>query len=138
MTIKDCSLKCWVSIYEGNQPCDNLEIPCMAPALSGSGLTATSFNPRQSNGHCTFPNCLLVYKQLLCLLGIASPWSPFSLFSFTPYLSLAVLYASCYLHQFGQISKCWRVSNCFKEALEPSQAAVFISFLLLCFILFFK
>lgn len=100
-------------------------------------LTTTSFNPWQSSGHCTFPNCHLVYKQLLWLLGIASLWNPFSLFSFTPYVSLAVLYASGYLHQFGEISKCWRVSNWFKEALEPSQAAVFISFLLLCFILFF-
>lgn len=114
------------SIYEGNQPCDNLYGSCSLWLC----LTTTSFNPWQSSGHCTFPNSRLLYKHLLRLSRIASPWIPsFSLFSFTLYLSLAVPHASCCLHQFDHISKCWRVSNWFKDTLEPSQAAMFISFL---------
>lgn len=114
------------SIYEGNQPCDNLYGSCSLWLC----LTTTSFNPWQSSGHCTFPNSRLLYKHLLRLSRIASPWIPsFSLFSITLYLSLAVPHASCCLHQFDHISKCWRVSNWFKDTLEPSQAAMFISFL---------
>lgn len=74
----------------------------------------------------------LLDDMQLCGFQALLPCESLSASSRSPlYLLPAVFFVSRSSHQFGQISKCWRGSNCFKEVPGPSQAGVFISFLLL-------
>lgn len=76
-------------------------------------------------------NWLLDYMQL-CDFQVLLPCESLSASSRSPlYLLPAVFFVSHSSHQFAQISKSWKGFNCFKEARGPSQAGVFISFLLL-------